>query len=80
MLSTEDVGNHKKTTNFHLRMSEIIQANSIESDLIIMTLPIPSRTGLPHSLYMAWLDFLSWDMPPFLFLRGNQSSVITFYS
>lgn len=79
-LSSEDVSRHKETTNFHLRLSEIVQEHSRKSDLIIMTLPIPTKTGLPHLLYMAWLDFLSWDLPPFLFLRENQSSVLTFYS
>ena len=79
-LKKDDVTSHKETTNFHLRMSEIIQENSMDSKLIVMTLPIPIKTGLPHLLYMAWLDFLSWDMPPFLFLRGNHSSVLTFYS
>lgn len=31
-------------------------------------------------LYMSWLDMLTMDMPPFLLVRGNQSSVLTFYS
>lgn len=31
-------------------------------------------------LYMAWLETLTRQMPPFLLLRGNQSSVLTFYS
>lgn len=31
-------------------------------------------------LYMSWLDMLTMDMPPILLVRGNQSSVLTFYS
>lgn len=31
-------------------------------------------------LYMSWIDCLTMDMPPFILVRGNQSSVLTFYS
>jgi solute carrier family 12 sodium/potassium/chloride transporter 2 len=31
-------------------------------------------------LYMAWLEALTANMPPFLLVRGNQTSVLTFYS
>jgi solute carrier family 12 sodium/potassium/chloride transporter 2 len=32
------------------------------------------------SLYMAWLEALTANMPPFMLVRGNQTSVLTFYS
>lgn len=35
---------------------------------------------VPPLLYMAWLDVLTRDMPPALMVRGNQESVLTFYS
>lgn len=31
-------------------------------------------------LYMSWLELLTNDMPPFLLIRGNQCSVLTYYS
>ena len=31
-------------------------------------------------LYLSWLDMLTMDMPPFVLVRGNQASVLTFYS
>lgn len=31
-------------------------------------------------LYMAWLEMMSRDMPPMMFIRGNHTSVLTFYS
>ena len=31
-------------------------------------------------MYLAWLETLTKDLPPFLLLRGNQTSVLTFYS
>ena len=70
---------HRDKTNFYLRIAEIARENSVSSSLVVMTLPLPKR-GVPHSLYMAWLDFTTKNMPPFLFVRGNQESVLTFYS
>jgi hypothetical protein len=45
-----------------------------------MTLPLPKKGSLPPLLYMAWLDFVTQNLPPFLLIRGNQDSVLTFYS
>lgn len=44
------------------------------------TLPIPRKGLCSASLYMAWLDTLTKDLPPILLLRGNQESVLTYYS
>ena len=48
------------------------------------------QNGVPAALYMSWLEFLSRDVPekrkdtlqvpPVLFVRGNQTSVLTYYS
>ena len=67
-------------TAFHLRLSEIVRYKSKDSAMVIMTLPLPSRSSTSASLYMSWLDFLSKDIESFLFVRGNQESVLTFYS
>ena len=42
-----------------------------------MTLPIPPKEDL-NSLYMTWLEAFTVNMPPFLLVRGNQTSVLTF--
>lgn len=44
------------------------------------TLPMPRKNMVSAALYMAWLEVLTRDMPPFLLVRGNQTSVLTFYS
>lgn len=44
------------------------------------TLPVPRKGMISASLYMSWLDVMTAGMPPILFVRGNQSSVLTFYS
>ncbi|CAH1407510.1 unnamed protein product [Nezara viridula] len=67
-------------TNRHLRLRELLLENSSNSNLIVMTLPMPRKNIITASLYMAWLEVLTKDMPPFLLVRGNQQSVLTFYS
>ena len=64
----------------HLRLTEMLRANSRSSELVVMTLPLPKRGATSPALYTAWLDIMTKDMPPTLFIRGNQQSVLTFYS
>ncbi|CAL1284610.1 unnamed protein product [Larinioides sclopetarius] len=70
----------KDKTNRHIRLSELLQKYSKNSSLIVMTLPMPRKSTCSAALYMAWLETLTKDMPPFLLIRGNQTSVLTFYS
>ncbi|XP_043223696.1 solute carrier family 12 member 3-like isoform X1 [Amphibalanus amphitrite] len=71
---------NKDKTNRHLRLHELVQQHSKDSSLVVMTLPM-TRKGTVHApLYMAWLEMMTKDMPPFLMIRGNQTSVLTFYS
>lgn len=70
----------KDKTNRYLRLREQLLKNSMNSDLIVMTLPMPRINVVSGPLYMAWLESLSRGLPPLLFVRGNQSSVLTFYS
>lgn len=67
-------------TNRHLRLRELVLENSMEANLVVMTLPMPRKNVVSAALFMAWLETLSKDMPPFLLVRGNQTSVLTFYS
>jgi len=69
----------REKTNRHLRLAEMLRANSKSSELVMMTLPLPKRVTSP-ALYTAWLDIMTKDMPPTLFIRGNQQQVLTFYS
>ena len=64
----------------HLRLTEMLRSQSKTSELIVMTLPLPRRGHTSPALYTAWLDIMTKDMPPTLFIRGNQQSVLTFYS
>ncbi|XP_064077862.1 solute carrier family 12 member 2-like [Macrobrachium nipponense] len=70
----------REKTNRHIRLKELLLQHSKQASLIVMTLPMPVVGTVSAPLYMAWLETLTKDMPPFLLLRGNQSSVLTFYS
>jgi len=76
------MGAYEEKTNFHLRLAEMVRQNSSQAELVCMTLPLPTRRSspVPAPLYMAWLDLITKDMPPFFLVRGNQDSVLTFYS
>lgn len=41
---------------------------------------MPRKGAFSATLYMAWLEALTANMPPFMLVRGNQTSVLTFYS
>jgi solute carrier family 12 sodium/potassium/chloride transporter 2 len=105
-ISAQDMKTHKDKINTHLRTRELLLEHSCrkaivtdngktskgpsETNLIVLTLPIPRKNGVPAALYMSWLEFISRDvgerekdslqMPPVLFVRGNQTSVLTYYS
>lgn len=70
----------KDKTNRHLRLRELLLQHSHEANLVVMTLPIPRKSIVSAPLYLAWLELLTRDMPPILLVRGNQTSVLTFYS
>ncbi|KAK7068983.1 hypothetical protein SK128_015901 [Halocaridina rubra] len=70
----------KDKTNRHLRIRELLLEHSGQASMIVMTLPVPTVGTVSAPLYLAWLETLTKDLPPFLLVRGSQSSVLTFYS
>ncbi|CAG0902473.1 unnamed protein product [Darwinula stevensoni] len=70
----------KDKTNRQLRLRELLMEHSRDACFVVMTLPMPRKGMVSAPLYMAWLETLTRDMPPFLLVRGNQTSVLTFYS
>ncbi|CAH1637260.1 unnamed protein product [Spodoptera littoralis] len=67
-------------TKRQLRLRELLLANSKDARLVVMSLPMPRKGSVSAPLYMAWLEMMSRDMPPMMFVRGNHTSVLTFYS
>jgi hypothetical protein len=81
MLTHSDLARTDENTKFHLRIAEIVREHSSNASLIVMTLPMPTMDeSLPFGIYLSWLDLVSKNLPPFLMVRGNQESVLTFYS
>ncbi|CAG0899023.1 unnamed protein product [Darwinula stevensoni] len=78
-IPAEELTAKRDKNNHHMRLRELLLHHSIDASLIVMTLPMPRKGAISAPLYMAWLDILTKGMPPFLMIRGNQTSVITFY-
>lgn len=70
----------QEKTNRQLRLRELLLEHSRSASLVVMSLPMPRQGAVSAPLYMSWLEVLTKDMPPFLLIRGNQSSVLTYYS
>ncbi|XP_032238581.1 solute carrier family 12 member 2 [Nematostella vectensis] len=62
-----------------IRIGELLRQHSKDARLIVMTLPVPKPTLMSPLMYMSWLEVLSADLPPVFLIRGNQTSVLTFY-
>ncbi|XP_037801193.1 bumetanide-sensitive sodium-(potassium)-chloride cotransporter-like [Penaeus monodon] len=80
VISEAELLGQREKTNRHVRLRELLLENSRDASLVVMTLPMPRKNSVSAPLYMAWLETLTRDMPPFLLIRGNQTSVLTFYS
>ncbi|XP_014474381.1 PREDICTED: bumetanide-sensitive sodium-(potassium)-chloride cotransporter isoform X2 [Dinoponera quadriceps] len=70
----------REKTHRQLRLRELLLENSSQSTLVVMSLPMPRKGAVSAPLYMAWLESLTRDMPPTILVRGNHTSVLTFYS
>ncbi|XP_031623786.1 bumetanide-sensitive sodium-(potassium)-chloride cotransporter [Contarinia nasturtii] len=70
----------EEKTNLQLRLRELLLKHSTDASLVVMSLPMPRQGAVSAALYLSWLEVLTKDMPAFLLVRGNQNSVLTFYS
>lgn len=69
-----------RKTMRNIRLGELIREHSNDAKLVVITLPVPKVEMTSPLLYMSWLEVLSAASPPVLMVRGNQQSVLTFYS
>ncbi|BES99783.1 Amino acid permease [Nesidiocoris tenuis] len=79
-VSKDELAALKDRTDRQLKLRELLQRHSTDSTFVVMSLPMPRKNQVPPAVYMAWLETLTRDMPPFLLIRGNQAPVLTFYS
>ncbi|XP_065150411.1 solute carrier family 12 member 3-like [Paramisgurnus dabryanus] len=78
-VSNKDLQFMKPKVERSLRLNEIIKRNSMHAALVVISLPVP-EVNCPSSLYMAWLEALSYGIHcPVMLIRGNQENVMTFY-
>ncbi|KXJ28248.1 Solute carrier family 12 member 2 [Exaiptasia diaphana] len=63
-----------------IRIGELIRERSKEAKLVIVSLPVPIADVTSPLMYLSWLEVLFFFLPPVLLVRGNQTSVLTFYS
>merc|ERR1712013_235244 len=78
-IPVEQLEAEAEMTNRQCRQAELLRQHSSRADLVVVTLPLP-KLSTSGSLYSAWLDILTKNLPPTLLVRGNQQSVLTFYS
>ncbi|CAD5207344.1 unnamed protein product [Bursaphelenchus okinawaensis] len=79
LITDQELNTHKRKTYRQLITHQLLIKHSYDASLIVVTLPVPQE-NIGSCLYMAWLDLMTADLPPTLLVRGNQSSVLTFYS
>uniref|UniRef100_A0AC34FYC1 SLC12A transporter C-terminal domain-containing protein n=1 Tax=Panagrolaimus sp. ES5 TaxID=591445 RepID=A0AC34FYC1_9BILA len=80
MITGAELASQKDKTQRQLRISELLKQHSSESDLIVLTLPVPRKGLIRSFLYMPWIDMMTKNLPPTLLVRGNLTSFLTFYS
>ncbi|XP_004929740.2 bumetanide-sensitive sodium-(potassium)-chloride cotransporter isoform X1 [Bombyx mori] len=74
LTSEAELKSQYSKTSRHLRLRNLLLQHSTKAAIVIITLPLPRKVSA--SLYMAWLEVLSRDLPPVLFVRGNDSCVL----
>merc|ERR1711892_226530 len=75
-----DIENESKFINKHLKLGEMLQKHSKDSQMILMTLP-QDRLGTTNPIiYMGALDFMTRNLPPLLLVGGNNTSALTFHT
>uniref|UniRef100_S4R6A1 Solute carrier family 12 member 2 n=1 Tax=Petromyzon marinus TaxID=7757 RepID=S4R6A1_PETMA len=79
-ISDDELERFRDKTYRQIRMNELLQQHSRRANLIVMSLPVARKGAVSSTLYMAWLEVLSKNLPPTLLVRGNHQSVLTFYS
>eukprot|EP00968_Pinguiococcus_pyrenoidosus_P005014 scaffold325_cov230-Pinguiococcus_pyrenoidosus.AAC.6 len=64
---------------YFLNVSELLAKESSRASLVVISLPIP-RYAMSNKRWLAYLELMSKSEAPVCFVRGNQESVLTFYS
>ncbi|KAK5969790.1 hypothetical protein GCK32_002962 [Trichostrongylus colubriformis] len=79
LISQEELTKMNNKIARHIQTGILLKKYSSNACLVVVTLPFPQK-DVSSSLYTNWLDVISRDLPSVLFIRGNHSNVLTFYS
>lgn len=60
-----------------IRIKELIKETSSESTTIICSMPLP-KISWKKKTWVSLLDFISSNLPPFIWVHGNNENVVTF--
>lgn len=66
-------------TRRYILLSQLLREHSSDAELVFCTLPFPPDE-VAASVWFSWLDIMSDNMPPTVFLRGNQQSLLSVYT
>eukprot|EP00092_Neocalanus_flemingeri_P009713 GFUD01010461.1.p1 GENE.GFUD01010461.1~~GFUD01010461.1.p1 ORF type:complete len:716 (+),score=77.54 GFUD01010461.1:160-2148(+) len=80
VVTETDLENESSFINKHLKLGEMLQKHSKDSQMILMTLPQDRLGNTNPVIYMGALDFMTRDLPPLLLVGGNNTSALTFYT
>jgi len=80
VVTEADIENESSFINKHLKLGEMLQKHSKDSQMILMTLPQAQVGNTNPLIYMGALDFMTRDLPPLLLVGGNNTSALTFYT
>ncbi|KAJ6220118.1 hypothetical protein RDWZM_005930 [Blomia tropicalis] len=73
-LTMGDLCKFEAKTSMYLRIRDLLLLHSKQATLVVMTLPLPHK-DIMASLFMAWLETITENMPPFLFVRGRKNVI-----
>ncbi|KAL3088713.1 hypothetical protein niasHT_023331 [Heterodera trifolii] len=76
-ISQEIIDKTQSKTMRYLRQRELLLEFSSASTVVLISMPFATANIVLSPVYGMWLELLSRDMPPMLFVRGNRTSVIT---
>eukprot|EP00028_Trichosphaerium_sp_Am-I-7-wt_P003047 CAMPEP_0168516690 /NCGR_PEP_ID=MMETSP0405-20121227/5562_1 /TAXON_ID=498012 /ORGANISM="Trichosphaerium sp, Strain Am-I-7 wt" /LENGTH=665 /DNA_ID=CAMNT_0008536469 /DNA_START=161 /DNA_END=2155 /DNA_ORIENTATION=+ len=63
----------KERTIRYWRLSQLLQEHSSDASMVFCTIPFP-RATIPSRTWLGWISMLSEQLPPIVFLRGNQEN------
>ncbi|KAI6178086.1 Solute carrier family 12 member 1 [Aphelenchoides besseyi] len=79
LITDEELNLHRKRTYRQLLIHQTLTQHSSDANLIVCNFTIPSE-NVSSLLWMSMIEIMTSELPPTLLVRGNQMSVLTFYS